>query len=257
MSKLFEALQKIEQKSTPEPLPPGNNLAKKQSARPFNTILLILIFLFVTGGVVLYSLDLHTGTVFHGNTSAVPHLQEKMVHSPVKQKETKKTAIKTSLSDTDNFHEPYTPSKIQINPVEVKKQQPTPPSHQEIIKSLPENLKVPVSQVGSVTQQLQKQQGELKKTVQQLLYQAEERRKEGDMEAAVILYRRAWKLENSPETANNLAAGLITMKKFNDAYNLLQKALAMAPDDQDIQYNIKILKKFFLKEKNNNQIHLD
>ncbi|BCL61517.1 hypothetical protein DGMP_22100 [Desulfomarina profundi] len=248
MSKLFEALQIIEQQSTPEPFTPGNNLAKKQSTRPFNTILLILIFLFVTGGVVLYSLDLHTGTFFRGDTS-VPHLQENMVQSSVKQKETKKTEIKTSLSDTDNFHEPYNPSKIQINPVEVKKQQPTTTSHQKIIKSLPEKLKVPVSQVGSVTQQLQKQQNELKKTVQQLLYQAEERRKEGDMEAAVILYRRAWKLEKSPETANNLAAGLITMKNFNDAYKLLQKALAMAPDDQDIQYNIKILNKYLTERK--------
>lgn len=252
MSKLFEALEKIEQQSVSEPLLPASSVVKKQSARPFTVIFLILLLLVVIGGVILYYLN-HQNKLFSYKSDLIPNLKTGTVHTPAEEKkEIQKTGTK-NLPETNSFSEPYKPTspdrrdqpqQASKNPIAAKQpstQHQTATSSPEIKNSLSEKQKAFIDRPDPAIQ-LQKQLEELKKTVQQILYQAEERRKEGDMEAAVILYRRAWKLKKTPATANNLAAGLFTLKKYTEACRLLQEALDMDPDDADLQYNLKITK---------------
>ncbi|WP_457576660.1 hypothetical protein, partial [Desulfomarina sp.] len=257
MSKLFEALQKIEQQNIPEPPSPEGNIVKKQSARPFRTIFLILLFLIVLGGVILFYLSNHA-KLYSFESSLIPDLKPDTVQPPVKEEKEIRTteknrhgrtpwlshkkpikipaaAIQTSAVDfqikheTNNFSESHKsgwqkrhnlPQKINKNPAAKKRsslvkfsekililpQHRAAISNPEINESFPEKQEVFVDRPEPAVQ-LERHLEELKKTVQQILYQAEERRKEGDMEGAVILYRRAWKLKKSPATANNLAAG--------------------------------------------------
>ncbi len=273
MSKLFEALQKIEQQNVQEPLSPVSSVAKKPTTRPTTAIFLFLL-LIIVGIVILYYLNNQT-RLFSFESRLIPNLKTNAVHAIAEEKETRKSETKPP-QETNNFSDQNkpawpdtmaqqqqltkiptatdTPSKMdfsdkQVFPDTTAQQHPTIPSP-EMKKSLPGEQETFVNRPDPAIQ-LQKPLEDLKRTVQQILYQAEERRKEGDMEAAVILYRHAWKLKKSPATANNLAAGLFALKKYNEAHRLLQKAIDMAPDDTDLQYNLNITKERLALPKNN------
>ncbi len=274
MSKLFEALQKIEQQNVQEPLSPVSSVAKKPTTRPTTAIFLFLL-LIIVGIVILYYLNNQT-RLFSFESRLIPNLKTNAVHAIAEEKETRKSETKPP-QETNNFSDQNkpawpdtmaqqqqltkippaanTPPKMKSsdkqawpNPMTLQKQ--TTISSPEMKKSLPGEQKAFANRPDPAIQ-LQKPLEELKRTVQQILYQAEERRIEGDMEAAVILYRRAWKLNKSPATANNLAAGLFALKKYNEAHRLLQKAIDMAPDDTDLQYNLKITQERLALQKNN------
>jgi tetratricopeptide (TPR) repeat protein len=253
MSKLFEALQKIEQQQTQEPDFSSGKiiLKKKRSARPFATIFLILIVLLATGGITLYYLNHHTKRLFL--TKPVLHHREKETRPPANPLKNKKKNPVIKVRGNIDLPALQKSTKIRKNPLvfagislptktvsaspeltPVPQQQSAIPSP-ETPGTFPENSGPDI--------RYQKKTAELKRTVQQLLYQAEERRKEGDMKGAVTLYGRAWKIKKSAATANNLAAGLIALKQFKKARTLLQEALEMAPDDEDLQYNLKITEK--------------
>ncbi len=263
MSKLFEALQKIEQQNVQEPLSPVSSVAKKPTTRPTTAIFLFLL-LIIVGIVILYYLNNQT-RLFSFENRLIPNLKTNAVHAIAEEKETRKSETKPP-QETNNFSDQNkpawpdttaqqqqatkippaanTPPKMefsdkQVLPDTTAQQRPTI-SSPEMKRPLPGKQKAFVNRPDNPAVQLQKPLEDLKRTVQQILYQAEERRKEGDMEGAVILYRHAWKLKKSPAIANNLAAGLFALKKYNEAHSLLQKALDMTPDDADLQYNLNI-----------------
>ena len=240
MSKLFEALQKIEQQNVQPLLPPADSVVKKRSTRQTMLLLPILLLLFVMAGVALVYLY-HHSKLFSFKSDTIAGLQ------------TTPTTSHAGKPAPPNKADRQQQTRKLPTPVQVASRIPDvadKPSSQHQAATAGPEIKTSLSakQAAFVNKpdpakQLQKQrEKELKRTVQQILYQAEERRKEGDMEAAVILYRRAWKLQKSPATANNLAAGLIVSGKYREARNILQKALAIAPDDADLQYNLKIAK---------------
>ncbi len=72
------------------------------------------------------------------------------------------------------------------------------------------------------------------------LHQAEQRRRGGDWEGAISLFTKVWQISENPAVANNLAASLIQMDRFSEAYEILTKALQKAPNDQDLKENLRV-----------------
>ncbi|OCC15087.1 hypothetical protein DBT_1573 [Dissulfuribacter thermophilus] len=74
-----------------------------------------------------------------------------------------------------------------------------------------------------------------------LIQLAEELRMSGDLNGSVNIYRRLWKETHSPLVANNLGAILILMGKYKEAKNLLETAIKLSPDDEDLKYNLRLV----------------
>lgn len=75
--------------------------------------------------------------------------------------------------------------------------------------------------------------------LQQWLYQAEQLRKAEDWQAAILLYSRIWDISEKPEIANNLAASLMQVGRFEEARTILQSGLKLAPRDRDLNDNLE------------------
>ena len=73
------------------------------------------------------------------------------------------------------------------------------------------------------------------------LYQAEQHRRIGDWEGAVVLFAKVWQKSNNPDVANNLAASLIQMDRLPEARKILQQALKKTPHDQDLKQNMQLV----------------
>ncbi len=74
------------------------------------------------------------------------------------------------------------------------------------------------------------------------LHQAELYRHQGDWESAISLYKKVFTITKDPAVANNLAAALIQLHRLEEAHAILEEAGRMAPDDPDIEQNLKVIK---------------
>ncbi len=79
------------------------------------------------------------------------------------------------------------------------------------------------------------------------LLQAEKSRKSGNIEGAIILYRKVWEDSQNPAVANNLAAALLQQNQNRHAYDILQKALQITPNDKELLNNFKLAKENLFK----------
>lgn len=78
--------------------------------------------------------------------------------------------------------------------------------------------------------------------IKKLIYQAEKARQQGDLVAAARFFETAWEIGGNPAVANNLAAIYIEQGQFDQAALLLARAVLLAPDDPDLQYNLNIVR---------------
>lgn len=85
--------------------------------------------------------------------------------------------------------------------------------------------------------------GDDKAKTSRWLHQAELYRRSGEWEGAILLYQRVWDITGDPGVANNLAASLIEMKRFEEALKILKESSAIAPNDPDIKMNLSIVKR--------------
>ncbi|MEF3168314.1 MAG: tetratricopeptide repeat protein [Deltaproteobacteria bacterium] len=65
---------------------------------------------------------------------------------------------------------------------------------------------------------------------------------QGRIEEACRIYQAAWRREKDPVIGNNLAATLIMLKRPDEARKILEEAISIAPDDEDIRYNLELAK---------------
>lgn len=72
-----------------------------------------------------------------------------------------------------------------------------------------------------------------------LLYRAEALRKSGRYEQALSLYKKVWNTSHNPLVANNLAAILMEIGRYQEARKILQDALRTSPQDRDLKFNLK------------------
>lgn len=73
-----------------------------------------------------------------------------------------------------------------------------------------------------------------------LLEQAETLRKERRFKEAAVLYEKVWKDSQNAAVANNLAAAYLAAGAPQEALNVLKEAAKIAPQDEDIQYNMEV-----------------
>ncbi len=76
--------------------------------------------------------------------------------------------------------------------------------------------------------------------LKQWLHQAEELRRKGEWDSAIILYRKVWREGRDPAVANNLAASLLYRNRLAEAQQVLAEALKIAPDDPELRENEKL-----------------
>lgn len=79
------------------------------------------------------------------------------------------------------------------------------------------------------------------------LQQAEQRRKAGDWEGAITLFKKVWQISENPAIANNLAASLMQLDRLAEAREILTKALQKTPNDQDLKQNLRLVQQLVLK----------
>ncbi len=235
MSKLFDALQKIEQQQGREVETLFVADSKRSSGRVYMTMLLLAIVLLLSGGVVLYYLDSYTDFFLVRRPAPA---QVAMAKTEKKKPAPSPVSMENNLSKTKDILLPRQSVNDRVL---------SPADNLMSIPSLKSAPPVKTREVARSTDRENKTKEqdsseERRRTVQKLLYQAEKRRKEGDMTAAVKLYARAWQTEKSPGTANNLAAGLYVLRRYGQAYDILQEALILSPHDRDLQYNLQITK---------------
>ena len=73
------------------------------------------------------------------------------------------------------------------------------------------------------------------------LHQAEQRRKAGDWDGAIVLFKEVWQISENPAVANNLAASLIQLNRLAEAREILAKALQKTPKDRDLKQNLRLI----------------
>lgn len=73
-----------------------------------------------------------------------------------------------------------------------------------------------------------------------LLEQAETLRKQGKFQEAIPLYTKLWDATHDPAIANNLAGIYLVIEKPRDAVAILNEAVKISPQDEDIKYNLEL-----------------
>ena len=74
-----------------------------------------------------------------------------------------------------------------------------------------------------------------------LIYQAETALKQNNSALAIQFLQSSWDLVKNPAVANNLAALLIQQKKDQEALTIIDQALRLTPNDQDLLYNRQLI----------------
>lgn len=74
-----------------------------------------------------------------------------------------------------------------------------------------------------------------------LIYQAESALKQNNSTLAIQFLQSSWDLVKNPAVANNLAALLIQQKKDQEALTIIDQALRLTPNDQDLLYNRQLI----------------
>lgn len=240
MSSLINALRKIENQSEQETIllpqgPPPSGSFKKNNRRPYLKIFGIAFLSICTGLAILGLIWLKSDDLLKakswlagqiaqdGQISQAVILPEKEAALPPLETKTEKEAIITpnSLLSTPEGKKP------SVIMAEVTAPPPQP------VQSIPEK---------EIEKTILSRSDDLASRVRnkKMLYQAEQRRNQGDVTAAVKIYRKVWKIAKEPAVANNLAAGLLELEQYEEAALIIQQALVFSPDDPDLLYNLEI-----------------
>ncbi len=265
MSKLFDAITKLEAETSQGPIEvpfsadtEKTGASKKRLTK--NILLGIVVFLVLSGLLAVYLTQ--NGPFLNVNKTFYAPPTIKKVH-PVKKEIAPENVManKNTANSNDNATKlparnksvssslnktPLTFNREQIEGLEKKiqtleKQKIAPKDH----NPKREVQKTPLKKTESVKgiRLLQKRTPRiLSFRDKKLLFQAERLRKEGDMISAIRLYKKIWERTQNPLVANNLAALLMKQERYREAKEILQKAIKLSPDDEDLRYNLEQLK---------------
>ncbi len=262
MSELFNALQKLEEKNAPDstPAPPpvsGNENVKRKRVPYMRALLLLLIVLLVTGlslAFLWFQPDLPFIAKDIQQAAVVPEevLPESAEDLPeevpdqavgtenvpvaegtpvVLEKEAHETGGTLKVSALQNVERTVTTA------IKEKKE---PAEQEQRIETLNREFNGGTRQLQSVDKfhDIERERNMVQR--KRLVYRAENLRVQGDVAAALELYRQAWSILPNPALANNMAAILIGTEHYSKAETYLQKGLQLAPEDDDLLYNLEI-----------------
>ena len=258
MSELFKALQKLEEQNVHEVPQPfsassGNKNKRSKNAPPFLKSALLCVLLL---GLTIVCLG---GIWFATN---------KFVSSPTiskndDRKKEQDIPVVAPVSETpDNTILPTKPllpapeqivAQKSILPTEKasllkkgkRKQHDIQNEHSAAVTPHTINPEVQAQQA-SIEQFIQNSTSEAEKEQirnrqqKRIIYQAEKMREQGNLDNALILYKKAWSLSPNPDIANNLAAILIQSKQYEKAEGYLEQVISLVPDDEDLRFNLEI-----------------
>lgn len=252
MSKLFETINRIEAGTAQGVVesPFGKDLTPllhpaRDGALLRRLLSVAVIFLFfVSGGL---------GVLFFSRT--LSQLQAPVMEKPADQA-TKET--QSALAHVPRKEESPAPKEaLPESKVELKKgysaiRSQVPVGNGKTGKSssvsiTSENSIMPFEKAGPFSRELSRKKQLASVSVNPLvlslrqkkfLYQAEKLRKEGRLDQALELYRKIWNKTPNPLVANNIAAVLMGLGHYSEARDVLESALKISPNDQDIKFNL-------------------
>jgi len=253
MSELFKALQKLEEQNEVEVPPPFSSSSghkKPKNSPPFlKSVLVCVLLLVVTGvclGLVWFAKDslLSSFTVLTSGAD-IKKEQNIPVIDPVSELSPDnglqaatllpepEPAVQKSFSPAK---EPPPLKKEVTSQYDTKKESSVAETHIEIHPKIQKASLEKYTE--NSTSDMEKEQDRLRQRKQ--IYRAEKIREQGDLPKALLLYKKAWSFGPDPDIANNLAALLIQSGKYDEAIQYLQQVLPLAPDDEDLIFNLKI-----------------
>jgi tetratricopeptide (TPR) repeat protein len=265
MSELFKALQKLEEQNAPEaphPFSPSSGDKKSKKSAPFlKSILLCVLLLLLTVvclGFIWFAKDSYTPSPTVANSRA----DSEKEHTIPVVKPISVTPAKTILPTITRLPEPeQVVGQDSFSPAE------KPPAPEKEITDQYEakvettavtrkqiNSEIQIQQVSLeqfIESSSSKAEKELSKDRQRkrIVYQAEKMREQGDLSKALVLYKKAWAFCPNPDIANNLAAILIQSRQFEEAEDYLEQVISLAPDDEDLRFNLNIAQEGRKREK--------
>lgn len=254
MSELFKALQRLEEQKEqnapeiPQAFSSSQNARKPKNSQPFLKPVLLCVLLLVLTFVCLgftwfakdYFLPPSTGTQSGADfekENSVP-TAEPISAAPVKTILPPATSLPVSeqvvvegpialtakpLASTNENSVLHDPNKENTSAITRKRIN---------LEQFIENS----------TSNVEKEQSRARQR-KRILYQAEKVREQGDLPNALILYKKAWSYDPNPAIANNLAAILIQSRQYEEAEEYLKQVIALAPEDEDLRFNLEIARK--------------
>ncbi len=266
MSELFNALQKLEEKNASDspPVPPpvsGNNHGKR-SRVPYLRVLLLLLFVLLVTGLSLAFLWFQPELPFiakdiqHATSVSEETLPESPEDLPEEVPQPGVVIEKIQVEDTTGILEKRIPGAegrlkgSALQSVEktvtattaaiVVEEEKAMEGRLQNIDTLNQEFVGENHQLQSVDKLHDTERERNMVQRKRLVYRAEKLRAQGDVAAALKLYKQAWDISPNPALANNMAAILISTAQYAKAEKYLQQGLNIAPEDADLLYNLQI-----------------
>lgn len=258
MSELFKALQKLEEQNAPEvpqAFSPSGGDRKSKKSPPFLKSALLCVLLLVLTVVCLGFIWYARNDYAFSPTVTNSHADRaKEQNIPVDEPTTVAPVnnilpARTLLPEPEQVavQEPF--SSPAEKPLAVKKE--STDQHDTEVENIVAvthkniNPEIQIQHVNleqfieSSTSDAEKEQNRDRQR-KRIVYQAEKMREQGDLSRALVLYKKAWSFGQSPDIANNLAAILIQSRQYEEAETYLKRVISLAPDDEDLRFNLKI-----------------
>ncbi|MBL4904188.1 MAG: tetratricopeptide repeat protein [Desulfocapsa sp.] len=267
MSELFKALQKLEEQNAPEvphPFSPSSGDKKSKKAPPFLKSALLYVLLLLLTAVCLGFIWFAKNTFTDSPTVPNSRIDREKEHKIPAVEPISVTPPATILPTITRLPEPEQvvaqhsfPSaekppapKKEITDQYDAKVESTAVPHKQITPESPIQQVSPEQFIDGSSSEAEKEQSRERQR-KRIVYQAEKMREQGDFSKALTLYKKVWSFGPHPDIANNLAAILIQSKQYKKAEGYLEQAISLAPDDEDLQFNLNIAREGRKREKKN------
>lgn len=261
MSELFKALQKLEEQNAPEvpqAFSPSGGDRKSKKCPPFlKSALLCVLLLVLTvvciGGIWYVRNDYASSPTVTNSFADRTKEQNIPVDKPIAV-----TPVNNILPARILLPEPEQvavqepiSSPVEKNLAVKKESTDQHDTEVEIIGAVTHKKIYPEIQIQHVsleqfiessTSDAEKEQNRDRQR-KRIVYQAEKMREQDDFPKAFVLYKKAWAFGPNPDIANNLAAILIQSRQYEEAEKYLKQAISLAPDDEDLRFNLEIARK--------------
>ena len=267
MSKLFEAISQLENSANQSAveMPFKASGQKGKGLHFLKNKILILSGLIILAGVCLVFFMEDSIKLFFKKTTAKQHyyaetneldrpLNEEFQNEKLKNNLNKITqSNKTENLDLKKIALHY--KKIQKNTKltqknissHIKSATKSKQIHNELKKLIPTNDTLQKHDYHQVVK-IKKQKNITKKNPnvltfrhKKLLFQAERFRKKGELNRALMIYKKIWNDTKNPLVANNLAAILIEKGDYKKAEEILKTAIKLRPHDEELIYNLSVV----------------
>ncbi len=260
MSELFKALQKLEEQNAPEvpqipqAFSPSSGDKKPKNSLPYLKSALLCVLLLVLTvvclGFIWFARDDYTSSpTVTTNDNAIEKEQNIPAIKPMSVKPEKNILPPTTLLPKPEQIIVQEPIPAAEKPLTVKQestdQNDTKVENSVSITQKELNPEIQIQQVdleqfikSSISDAEREQSRDRQR--KRILYQAEKMREQGDLPKALTLYKKAWSFGPNPDIANNLAAILIQSRQYKKAEDYLQQVISLAPDDEDLRFNLEI-----------------